>query len=366
MNSSLGRLLLIGLIVLVAIALVLLTPQLLNLVERTEPSPTVSPARLTDAPATTAPAAVPATTMPTATATPTATSSPTPAPSPTPQPTATPLPDPVGYTAHVAAAGETLEQIAQQHDSFVAAIASLNRLSPEPVLAAGQPLVIPLYAGQGLTQTVEVRGLEVERGLPGRRVALTFDAGASSAPALSILDTLKQYDVQVTFFLTGRWAEENPDLVRRIAADGHELANHTYSHPHLTGLDEDQLQQEVARTEEIIHELVGQTTRPFLRPPFGDRNQRVLDLLAWQGYVSIYWTVDSLDSVGEPKTADFLLSRVTNPTTGGGTPIALEGAIILMHVGNESTAEALPSILQWFRQNNWQVVKVSEILQPLR
>jgi peptidoglycan/xylan/chitin deacetylase (PgdA/CDA1 family) len=218
-------------------------------------------------------------------------------------------------------------------------------------------LVVPLYAGAPLTATVEVHGIEVTRGQPGRRVALTLDAGASAEPAAVILDTLRHYDVHITFFLTGKWAEANPDIVRRIANEGHEIGNHSYSHPYMAGLAEETAIEELRRTEQLIRDLAGQPAQPLFRPPYGDRDQDLLDTLARQGYISIYWTVDSLDAVGDPKTADFLLQRVTHP------PVELDGAIILMHVGNRTTAEALPAILEWFRQEGYQVVKVSEIVR---
>jgi peptidoglycan/xylan/chitin deacetylase (PgdA/CDA1 family) len=231
-------------------------------------------------------------------------------------------------------------------------------------LAERQPLVIPLFAGIEPSGPFDVQGVEIARGLGERRVALTLDAGASSVPASRILDTLREYDVQITFFLTGRFVEQNPELVQRMAAEGHEFANHTYSHPDLRELGDEAIREELNRTENLIQNLSGQSTRPYMRPPFGARNQRVLDLMAQEGYISIYWTVDSWDSVGEPKTPEFLLQRVTHPTDSYGNPIPLNGAIVLMHVGSEPTADALPDILKWFRQEGWEIVPISEILRP--
>lgn len=351
LDTSLGRWLLIGLVVLLAAALYLLISALLPLWERGPEA-----------------AVVPITLTPTPTATPSPTLSPTPSPtatpSPTPIPPPTPLPAQVGFAVHVVSAGETLEEIARGYGSLVPAIATLNRFPEDAPLGDGQVLVIPLFALSGFTKTAEVRGVEVSRGLPGRRVALTFDAGAGADPAPLILDTLKTHGVHVTFFLTGKWAEEHPDLVRRMAAEGHEFGNHTYSHPHLLSLDKEAVREEIRKTERIVRELAGQSTQPYLRPPYGERNQALLDLLAEEGYVSIYWTVDSLDSVGEPKSAEFLLNRVTHPTDSRGNPIDLDGAIILMHVGNATTAEALPAILEWFQKEGYRVVRVSEILRP--
>lgn len=343
MESRWGRWLMLILIALVALALVLLVPALLSLLEPQTPAEVVVPTVYVPPPTATA------------TATPTATPPPPPTPSPPPPPT--PLPALVGYAVHTVEAQETLLSVAARFGSLPQAIASLNRFPSTAPLTPGQPLVIPLFAGQEVSGTIEVRGLEIARGLPGRRVAITLDAGADSAPAAYILDTLREHQVHITFFLTGKWAEENPELVRRIAAEGHEIGNHTYDHPDLRELDEAAIADQVLRTEQIVRELAGQSTRPLLRVPYGARNQAVLDTLARLGFISIYWTVDSLDSVGEPKTVDFLVQRVTHP----GVP--LDGAIFLMHVGNRTTAEALPAILDYFQQEGYQIVPVSEILR---
>lgn len=344
MESNTGRWLLIVLILLITTGLALLVPALMRAFT---PAPAVETVIVPTVP----------TLTPTPTAVPTPTLTPTPVPTPTPPPSPTPLPLLVGYAVHTVAPGETLAEVAAQYGTLAPAIASLNRFSVEAPLSAGQPLVVPLYAAAPPSTPWPVQGVEIARGQAGRRVALTLDAGASAEPAAAILDTLRQYDVHITFFLTGKWAEENPDIVRRIAAEGHEIGNHSYSHPYMTGLAEEAIVEELQRTEQIIRDLAGQTTHPLFRPPYGDRDQELLDTLGQLGYIGIYWTLDSLDSVGEPKTADFLLQRVTHP------PVDLEGAIILMHVGNRTTADALPAILEWYRQEGYQVVKVSEILR---
>lgn len=284
-------------------------------------------------------------------------------PTATPIPSPTPLPPLIGYTAHRAGEGETLEDIARRYGSLPEGLLELNRLRPGNPLAPGQALVVPLYAGLEPETPFEVHGVEVTRGLPGGRVALTFDAGAASEPAASILDTLHERGITVTFFLTGRWAEENPDLVRRIAAEGHEIGNHTYSHPRLPELEDEAIHEEIVRTEAIVQGLTGHTTRPYLRPPYGARDSRVLDRLGAEGYLCIYWTLDSLDSVDPPKTVEFLVDRVTHPKDAQGRPIPLDGAIVLLHVGSRATAQALPAILDGLEAQGLRVVPLSVILQ---
>ncbi len=199
------------------------------------------------------------------------------------------------------------------------------------------------------------------RGAKGNnRIALTFDAGGTEDTLPQILATLRARGLRVTMFITGKFAEKHPESVRQAAADGHEIANHTYSHRDSRELTDEQLIEELARTETILQELTGRTSKPFWRPPYGARNNHVLNVAASQGYRSVYWTLDSLDSVGQPKTPDFLFNRVTNPPAG----VDLDGAVILHHIGFQSTADALPRILDRLQEMGLQVVTVSELLSP--
>jgi peptidoglycan/xylan/chitin deacetylase (PgdA/CDA1 family) len=118
------------------------------------------------------------------------------------------------------------------------------------------------------------------------------------------------------------------------------------------------MRKELADTEQLMQEVAGATTRPLFRPPYGAYDEGVLHTAVAQGYLPIYWTIDSLDSVGEPKTPEFLLERVTRALT----PEQLRGAIILAHCGSAPTAEALPQILDRFAEMGFEVKTVSEVL----
>ena len=120
---------------------------------------------------------------------------------------------------------------------------------------------------------------EVEGGDPNSNlVALTFDAGSVDGPASTILAILRAHQLQVTFFLTGQWVQSYPELARQVAADGHELANHTYFHPDLTLLGSEQIVWEFEYTNAVIEADLGRTSKPWFRPPFGARDTRVLDI----------------------------------------------------------------------------------------
>ena len=293
-------------------------------------------------------------------ATPTATPAPTLAPSAVPTLVTSPTPAPTaaiaGYAGHQLADGETLDTLAAAGGSTPDLIARYNRLegAPQP----GRALIVPRLAGA--TSTLTSQPLLVQRGSTTRPwVALTLDAGASAEPVASMLETLRQRGVTLTFFLTGKWIKENPELTRQIVADGHEIANHTFNHPDMRNLSAEAIDAELAETEASLSATApGASIRPFFRPPYGAYDERVLQLVEAHGYLPVYWTLDSLDSVGEPKTPEFLLERVT----GKLPPDKLRGAIILAHCGSQPTADALPQILDRFAEMGFTVKKVSQVL----
>lgn len=187
------------------------------------------------------------------------------------------------------------------------------------------------------------------------RIALTFDAGASPKPTPLILDTLAKHHVHATFFLTGKWISQNRSLTRRIADEGHEIGNHTYSHRSLTKLSAGEIAREADRTELLVQELTGRSTKPLLRVPFGARDKRVEDVIADLGYHSIYWDLDSWDSVKVGITPDEIEQRVETKIRNG--------SIVLMHCGSSATAEALDSILQKLSDAGYQQVTISELMK---
>ncbi len=261
----------------------------------------------------------------------------------------------VGYRAHLFAAGEDLASVAQQGGSDELLIKAYNHIPATPPV--GRPLIVPHLAGYD--NTLPLRTLLITRGHSEQPwVALTLDAGAGSAPVPAILDTLRARNVRITFFLTGAWINENPDLTRQMVADGHEIANHSYTHADFTTLSEAAMIEELEATERLLQQVAGTSTRPYFRPPYGAYSEQVLLTTIEQGYMPIYWTLDSLDSVGEPKTPDFLVERIT----GTLSPEELRGSIILAHCGSQATADALPEILDRFAAMDLEVRTLSEVL----
>jgi peptidoglycan/xylan/chitin deacetylase (PgdA/CDA1 family) len=203
---------------------------------------------------------------------------------------------------------------------------------------------------------LRVSSREVDAGNPSAKVvALTFDAGSSAAPVPTILRALAQRGSRCTFFLTGQWMERYPDVARQIAEAGHELGNHSWSHPAFTSLTDEQIREQLRRTEETALRVCGRSTKPLFRPPFGARDERVRSVAAEEGYLTIYWTIDSWDSVKKDITPQMITDRVMRHIR--------PGAIVLMHCGSEATAQALPQLLNALDAQGYRVVTVSELLR---
>lgn len=216
----------------------------------------------------------------------------------------------------------------------------------------------PPDPGTGMSQLID-------GGSNGRpEVALTFDTGADRGYAEAILDLLRDQGIPATFGMTGRWAEANPDLIQRMVAEGHQLINHTWSHPSLTGVSSGlppmtyaQLADELARTEHVVRDLTGYELRPYFRPPYGDYDATTLGWLAELGYpFSIMWTCDSQGWRGW--TVDQVLAQCAQVTR--------EDEVILMHVGADAAGdyEALPLLIDYFWQQGYAFVTVEQMLQP--
>ncbi len=200
---------------------------------------------------------------------------------------------------------------------------------------------------------------QIRRGPRGKHeVAITFDAGGGSGDVPAILQALRQRGLHITFFLTGRWVAANHAAAQAIAAAGQDIANHTYNHLHLTrGLSDALVISEISSAEQEIRSITGVDPHPYFRFPYGEYNAHTLQLVHNLGYTSVLWTLDSLDSVGKPKSAQFLVERVTHSN------INLDGAIILMHIGGSTSAQALPTILDRLATEGYHVVTIAELLR---
>ena len=173
-------------------------------------------------------------------------------------------------------------------------------------------------------------------------MALTINVDWGEEYIPGILDALDQGKAKATFFVTGRWASKHPELLNEIAARGHEIENHGYSHPHPDRLSVGANQEEIKKTETIIQKITGRKTH-FYAPPYGEKGASGLQAAELLGYRTILWTLDTVDWRPE-STPELITQRIVNPAVRFGIKPNKNGAIILMHP-RANTVKALPGIL---------------------
>lgn len=170
---------------------------------------------------------------------------------------------------------------------------------------------------------------------PPDEIALTFDDGPHPEQTPAILDLLARTGAKATFFLLGERAARYPDIVRRIASEGHAIANHSWSHPWMPKLSGGRIEAELARCQEVLQEITGQPPR-FVRPPYGSRDFRFYRIARRLQLTPVLWSHDSLDWAGAGTERVLRRLRRAGP-----------GDIVLLHDGNPRAAAAIPALERW-------------------
>ena len=227
--------------------------------------------------------------------------------------------------------------------------------------AAGTLLAILLLCAVSAAYVSGARTAEVvarKRELPvysverdDNRIAISFDAAWGGDKTEKILDILDENGVKATFFLVDIWTQRFPELVREIAARGHEIGNHSTTHPKMSALSRDKIAQELETMSANVEKLTGQ--RPTLfRPPYGDYNNDVVLTARGNGYEVIQWSVDSLD--WKNKGVQPLIDRATKNVKSGD--------IVLFHNDSQYIVDALPAVLKKYREQGLVIGPVSQVL----
>lgn len=185
-------------------------------------------------------------------------------------------------------------------------------------------------------------------------VSFTFDDGSDGGHINEILAILAKNNIKATFFLTGAATQQHPNLIRNIVNQGHEIGNHSFNHPDFTKISTTQMKDQLNRTETIVKNTTGKTTKPLFRPPFGASSATVLNAVGEIGYTkTIMWTIDTVDWRGD--SAATMTNKVVNNI--------VPGAIVLMHTGQDTfTPEALPSMISKLKSLGYKFVTVSQLL----
>ena len=183
-------------------------------------------------------------------------------------------------------------------------------------------------------------------------IALTFDDGPHGTLTPRLLDLLAERNVKATFYVIGRNVEAHPDIARRIVAEGHEIANHTWSHPALSGLGAPRIAEELRRTHETVLDVAG-VRMTNLRPPYGAFNDRVRQVaFEGHGYDTIMWSVDPLDWKHRNS------ARVTRELVEGAAP----GAVLLCHDIHKTTVAAIAPAVDQLQARQFRFVTVAELM----
>ncbi len=233
----------------------------------------------------------------------------------------------------------------------------LNKKTAVTYLSLMICAVIMVIAGFSTSETV--MNDESDRLLPIYSVdkgnekvcALTFDAAWDDSDTDILIETLKKHNAPATFFMVGSWVEKYPDSVKKFHSSGHEIMNHSDTHPHINNLSDEKISQELKNCSDKIEAVTG--VRPMLfRGPYGEYNNTVIKAATEQNMFTVQWNIDSLD--WKNLTAEEIVTRVTNRIT--------PGSIILFHNGAKNTPEALDIILEKLSSAGYKFVKASDLI----
>lgn len=191
-------------------------------------------------------------------------------------------------------------------------------------------------------------------------VALTFDDGPYSPYTEQMLDVLQEYHVPATFFIVGQNAEKNPELVARIAREGHQLGNHTYHHVDLLKGDRITVAAEIDRTSQVIKAITG-TAPHVVRPPHGFRDPAVMGMMAERGLKVVEWSVMSRDWTNPG--VEVIVDRTVKKVKNGSIVLLHDGDGIALQASRIQTVEATRRIIQTLSAQGYIFVTVDEILR---
>lgn len=217
--------------------------------------------------------------------------------------------------------------------------------------AGGQ---LPSINEEGFKGIVQQNGAIFLGDTKQKELYLTFDNGYENGYTAKVLDTLKAKGVPAAFFVTGHFIKDQPELVKRMASEGHIVGNHSWSHPDMTQLSSGQIQTELQKVEEQSALLTGQQQMAYLRPPRGIFSNQVLAVSKQAGYTSVFWSVAYKDwDINSQRGAAYAQDQVMRQLH--------PGAVILLHSVSSDNAEALGAIIDGARAQGYTFKRLDQL-----
>ncbi len=185
------------------------------------------------------------------------------------------------------------------------------------------------------------------------KIAISFDAAWGAEDFNKIMEILDKHKLKTTFFMTGEWVENYPECVKTLVEKGHDLGNHSATHPDMTKLSKEKQKEQILSVHNAVKELTGYEMELF-RPPYGAYNNDVIRTCYEVGYFPVQWDVDSLD--WKDYEAPRIIANVCEHESLGA------GSIILCHNGAKYTAEALDEMITNLKNQGYEIVPISELI----
>jgi len=186
---------------------------------------------------------------------------------------------------------------------------------------------------------------------------LTFDNGYENGYTARILDVLREKKVPAAFFVTGHYVKHSPELVKRMAAEGHTVDNHSWSHPDMTVLSDNRIREELDKVKREVTAVTGRSDMRFLRPPRGIFSGRMLGTARSAGYTTVFWSLAYKDwNTKQQKGAAYAHEAVVSQLH--------PGAVLLLHSVSRDNAEALAGIIDKAREMGYTFKSLEELPQP--
>jgi len=227
-----------------------------------------------------------------------------------------------------------------------------------PYLTVASSVAAGCAAYATMAPQSQLYGRTLTHGPDPGEIALTFDDGPNDPHTLRLLDVLARRQAKATFFLIGKYVRQRGDIVRAIAAAGHEIGNHTYNHPVLIFMPLRRLRQELEDCNQVLADALG--TKPLLfRPPFGGRRPAVLRTARELGLTTVMWSITGYD--WNPRSAEYVLSKVAPRLESRRAEIVLlhDGSHLAFGADRSHTVEATRRLLE--RYPGRRFVSVSQL-----